>query len=112
LKTKTLWVHFISHSRERKWQWKPLYSRSQMIYGMGGKTWIAPIYEFCWLFIVFQLTRYGQKKEYHGGHVEHDCQEEIMQVRINELENAIRIHRDHMHTPTATDRLLWQVLGD
>ena len=76
--------------------------------------WLAPHREFCWGPLVIQWTGYSHEKEYNGTYFEHECPADTLQHRINELENAIREHRnkifpvDSMHV----DRELWKVLQD
>ncbi len=76
--------------------------------------WLAPHWEFCWGLLVIQWTGYSHEKEYKGTYFEHECPADALQHRINELEHAIREHRnkifpvDSMHV----DRELWKVLQD
>lgn len=113
MKTKTLGIDFVTHGRKRKWQWKPWFIKSQIIYGRDDKTWLAPFWELGWGCLVFHWTGYDFEKEYTGTYKEtHECPAELMQERINELENAIRIHRKEMQPYSVIDANLWKVLGD
>lgn len=75
--------------------------------------WLAPHIEFAWLFIVFQWTFYSKKKEYGGNYFEDECPAEMMQDRINVLENAIRKHKKNIKTDNAAqaDLELWSILN-
>jgi hypothetical protein len=110
---KQLWIEFKTYQRFR-WRWKPSFLRSQIIFGRGGKTWLAPHWELSWGPLVFHWTGYSHEKEYKGTYKEHECPAELMQERINELENAIRVHRDEVGDTLSmhVDRQLWKVLGD
>jgi hypothetical protein len=114
MKTKTLWINFITHHRKRTWQWKPWFLRSQVIFGRDGRTWLAPHWELGWGPLVFHWTSYNSEKEYKGNYKEHECPAELMQDRINELENAIRVHRDGVTNWDGFDleTNLWKVLRD
>lgn len=113
MKTKTLWIDFITHSRKRSWKWKPWFIKSQMIYGRGGKTWLAPHWELGWGCLVFHWTGYSHETEYKGTYKDdHECPAEVMQERINELEHAIRTHRKEMQPYSVIDAKLWKVLGE
>lgn len=115
MKTKTLWIDFVTHARKRTWQWKPWFIKSQIVYARGGKTWLAPHWEIGWGPLVFHWTGYDHEKEYTGAYQnEHECPADLMQVRINELENAIRIHRKETQSYSISDSddALWEVLRD
>lgn len=110
MKCKSLWVNFSTHDNG-KFRLKPSYLRSQIIYNLGGKMWLAPHLEFCWLFLVFQFTLYSMRKEYNSGYYEHECPEQMLQDRINVLENAIRQHKKSCQQPDEQDMRLWSSLG-
>lgn len=115
MKTRTLWINFITHERKRNLRWKPWFLRTNMVYDLGGKSWLAPMWEIGWLFFVFHWTAYNLKKEYkHSPISYHECPEELMQERINELEGAIRAHRASVPEPQSmqNDRDLWAALRD
>lgn len=110
---KSLWINFITHNKGR-WQWKPSLIQSQEVSALNKKMWIAPHWEFCWGPFVFQWTGYSHKKEYKGTYFpEMDVTADIQQLRINELEHAIRTHRKRVGEKyaTETDRKLWNVLN-
>jgi len=88
-KTQTIRINLITHDRKRKWSWKPWFIKSHIVYGLGGKAYLAPMWELGWLFLVFNWTAYNLKKEYKSAHIEHECPEELMQERINELEELL-----------------------
>lgn len=118
MKTPTLWINFITHSGKRTWKWKPWFIKSQIVFVRGGKAWLAPFWEIGWGCFVFHWTGYSHEKVYKGNYVdEHECPSELMQGRINELEHAIRKHRDRMETYSDNDRpyadrILWRALKD
>lgn len=74
--------------------------------------WLAPLYELNWGPFVFHWDDYSREKEYKGTYMEHECPAPILQHRINELENAIRIHQDKVGKLHAVDldHQLWKVL--
>ena len=112
MKSKRFWTHFIFHKEKRPWVWKPTLLKSQLIYNSGGKMWLAPYIEFCWLFIVLQFSFYSRKKEYNGNYYESECCSEILQDRINVLENAIRLHKKNTGREASQKDLdLWSSLG-
>lgn len=114
MKTKTLHFKLTTHSRKRLWQWKPCFLKSHVIYVQDGKTWLAPLYEFVWLFFVFDWVAYNLKKQYkyHIGD-DHECPAEVMQIRINELESAIRNHKKFWNkSSSAIDNDLWRLIDD
>jgi len=106
-----MWINFITH-KKFSWKWIPWFYRSQVIYGKDGKTWLAPYFEFGWGSLLIRLTAYSREKEYKGKYIGHECPAELMQHRINELENAIRLHRDEIidSMSLSVDRKLWEVL--
>ena len=111
MKTNRLWLHFIVHNRRASWYWKPVFLRSQTVYNLGGKMWIAPHFEFVWLFIVLQFTFFSRRKEYEGTYYEPECVSEILQDRINILESAIRKHKDQTTKTSQKDLDLWNSLN-
>ncbi|CAB4196859.1 hypothetical protein UFOVP1290_379 [uncultured Caudovirales phage] len=114
MKTKTLHFKLITHSRKRSWRWMPLFFKSQVIYVQDGKTWLAPLYEVGWLFFVFDWVAYDLRKE-HGLPFDddHECPAELMQIRINELESAIRNHKKFWNKSSSTiDNELWKLIND
>lgn len=112
MKTKRLWINLISHEQKRKWRWKPTISRAQIIYSMGNQAYLSPLWEFTWLFVVFQWTNYNLKQEYNTVHVIHECDSDLIRERMIELESAIRKHRDEVGDSLSmnVDRELWKVL--
>jgi len=108
-----MWIQLITHKKLR-WQWKSSFIQSQTLFNRGGKMWLAPHWEFCWGPFVFQWTGYSHEKEYKGTYMEHECPAEILQHRINELEQAIREHRNRIFPVNAmhVDHQLWEVLQD
>lgn len=111
MKTKTLWIDFITHAKKASWKWKPWRVRSQIVFTQDKKTWLAPHLELGWLFLVIHWTGYDYKKESNIKYDEHECPKDLMQERINQLENAIRLHRDEIDLhPVRADLTLWKVL--
>lgn len=110
---KQIWIDFNTYS-EFRWNWTPKYLRSQTIFNRGGKMWLAPYSELSWGPFVFHWTGYSHEKEYKGDYMEHECPAEILQHRINELEHAIREHRNKIFPVDSmyVDRQLWEVLQD
>lgn len=110
---KQLWIEFKTYNKCR-WTWLPQYTCSQTLFNRGGKMWLAPHWELCWGPLVFQWTGYSHEKEYKGTYMEHECPAEILQHRINELEHAIREHRNKIFPAEAmhVDNKLWEVLQD
>lgn len=108
-----MWIEFITY-KKFSWQWKPSFIQSQTLFNRGGKMWLAPHWEFVWGPFVFKWTGYSHEKEYNGNYFEHECPAEIRQQRINELEHAIREHRNLIVETNAmqVDRDLWKVLQD
>jgi hypothetical protein len=108
-----MWIEFITH-KQFSWRWKPSFIQSQNLFNRGGKMWLAPHWEFCWGPFVFKWTGYSHEREYKGKYYEHECPAPILQHRINELEDAIRSHRNHIMEVDAmhVDRQLWEVLQD
>lgn len=97
-----------------RWFLRPKFIRSQMLYKSKSKMWMAPIYEFSFGPFVFDFTFYSKRKEYHSSFDEHECEAEPLQDRVNELEEAIRTHRDQVGETLSmyVDRKLWGVLKD
>jgi hypothetical protein len=120
MKTRTLWVNFITHARARTWRWKPWFLKSSIIYGRGGDTYTAPHWELGWLFLVFHWTGYSHEKKHRPSKfAEHECPSDLMQEYINELsdrnnklEAAIRQHQSEVGEERSmhVDRQLWKVL--
>jgi len=113
MKTKTIWIKLITHERKKRWRWIPAYLRTNMVYYLGGKSWLAPMWEISWLFIVFHWTAHNLKKLYSDNPRNyHECPADLMQERINELEGAIRAHRASVPDPQSmqNDRDLWRSL--
>lgn len=110
---KQIWISFNTYNSSR-WAWKPAYLRGQTLFNRGGKMWLAPHCEFVWGPFVFQWTGYSHEKEYKGTYMEHECPAKTLQHRIDELENAIREHRNMIFPVDAmhVDRQLWKVLQD
>jgi hypothetical protein len=115
MKTKTIWLDFTVHDKKRSWKWKPIYLRSNLIYDSDGKSWLVPLVEFGWLFFVIHWHGYNYKKLYNDEPRNyHECPAELMQERINELEDAIRKHRNSVPfvQSMSNDRNLWSVLKE
>lgn len=106
-------IHFATYDKLR-WFWRPHFIRSQVIFRKKDKVWLAPIYEFSFGPFVFNIALYSLKKEYHGEFAEHECPAELTQDRLNELEEAIRTHRDQIgYTKSMyVDRQLWKILDN
>lgn len=112
-------IQLTTHWRKRKWRWKPSFIKSNIIYGRDNKTYLAPLWELV-LFgkLRFVWQGYSHEKEMpNKPYTYHECPADLMQERINfledrvsKLEAGIKYHEANMHFPMPTDKKLWELI--
>ena len=115
-KTSKLIINFIKPKYKSSWVLIPYKFVSQVIYNFKEKMVVSPTFEFGWLFFIVSYTNYNIQKEYSGSYYEPEYEADLLQNRINELESAIKKHRnkvenDHPHIFSYVgNEELWKVL--
>ncbi len=89
MKTRHIWFEILTHDRKKSWRWKPSFLKSHIVYGLNDKAWKAPMWEISWLCFCFHWKAYNLKEEYRAEWAHHNCPADLMQERINELEEEV-----------------------
>src|SRR5713101_2742001 len=117
MKTSQLWVNVSTTDHKRTWRWKPHFTKTHIVYEQGERAFLSPMWEMVWGCFVFQYTAWHCKTLYKTGiDNPHECPADIKQERINELEAAIRTHKQFWSgekmVKNDVDNALWAVLRD